>query len=69
MQAYDNLVELARLCLEQSRKANNQSVSAELMYLAKGHQLRAAAMDNGALPDNGEAATSTTVKREPRRSH
>jgi hypothetical protein len=54
MQTYDNLVELARLCLEQSRKAKNPSVSAEFMHLAKGYQMRAATMDKGKLPDIGE---------------
>jgi hypothetical protein len=54
MQTYDNLVELARLCLEQARKAKNPLVSAEFMHLAKGYQIRAAAMDKGKLPDIGE---------------
>jgi hypothetical protein len=51
---YNELVELARICLKQAREAKNLSVSAELMHLAKGCQIRAASMDNGNLPDIGE---------------
>jgi hypothetical protein len=54
MQSYDELVELARICLKQAREAKNPSVSAELRQLAKGYQIRAASMDNGKLPDIGE---------------
>ncbi len=54
MQTYDDLVELARICLKQSRESKNPFVSAELRHVAKGYQLRAAAMNNGKLPDIGE---------------
>jgi hypothetical protein len=54
MQSYDVLVEMARICLKQAREAKNPSVSAELMHLARGYQMRAASMDNGRLPDIGE---------------
>ena len=54
MQSYDELVELARICLKQAREAKNLSVSAELMHLARRYQMRAASMDNGKLPDIGE---------------
>jgi hypothetical protein len=54
MQSYDELVELARICLKQAREAKIPSVSAELRHLAKGYQIRAASMDNGNLPDIGE---------------
>jgi hypothetical protein len=54
MQIYDDLVELARICLKQAREAKTPSVSAELRHLAKGYQVRAALMDNGRLPDIGE---------------
>jgi hypothetical protein len=53
-QTYDDLVELARICLKQSREAKNPFVSEELRHVAKGYQLRAAAMNNGKLPDIGE---------------
>ena len=54
MQTYDDLVELARICLKQSREAKNPFVSEELRHVAKGYQLRAAAMNSGKLPDIGE---------------
>jgi len=57
MQTYDNLVELARLCLKQAHEAKNSFVSAEFKHLAKGYQMRAASMNNGKLPDIGEDET------------
>jgi hypothetical protein len=54
MQSYNELVELARICLKQAREAKNPSVSTELRHLAKGYQVRAASMDHGRLPDIGE---------------
>jgi hypothetical protein len=54
MQTYDDLVEIARVCLKQARAAKNPSVSAEFMRLAKGYQMRAASMVGGKLPDIGE---------------
>jgi hypothetical protein len=54
MQTYDDLVEIARVCLKQARAAENPSVSAEFMRLAKGYQMRAASMVGGTLPDIGE---------------
>jgi hypothetical protein len=56
MQTRDDLVELARACLKQARESKNPVVVAELTHLAKGYQIRAAAMDNGKLPDIGEQA-------------
>ena len=56
MQTRDDLVELARACLKQARESKNPVVVAELTHLAKGYQIRAAAMDNGRLPDIGEHA-------------
>jgi hypothetical protein len=56
MQTRDDLVELARACLKQARESKNPVVVAELTHLAKGYQVRAAAMDNGKLPDIGEQA-------------
>jgi hypothetical protein len=54
MLTYENLVELARLCLKQARKSKNPLVSAEFTHLARGYQIRAATMDKGKLPDIGE---------------
>jgi hypothetical protein len=54
MRSYDDLVELARICLRQAREAKDPSVRAELRQLAKGYQIRAASMGDGRLPDIGE---------------
>jgi hypothetical protein len=56
MRTREELVELARAFLKQARASKNPVVVAELTLLAKGYQLRAASMDNGKLPDIGEAA-------------
>jgi len=54
MQTYDDLVEMARICFKQAREAKNPSVISELRHVAKGYQVRAAAMDNGRFPSIGE---------------
>jgi hypothetical protein len=54
MRSYDELLELARICVKQARKVKNPSVGAELRQLARGYQIRAASMNNGRLPDIGE---------------
>jgi hypothetical protein len=58
MQTYEDLVELAPICLKQAHDAKNSSVSAEFMHLAKGYQMRAASMVSGKLPDIGEDEAS-----------
>jgi hypothetical protein len=40
MQANEDLVELARICLKQAREAKSGFVSAELRHAAKGYQVR-----------------------------
>jgi hypothetical protein len=60
MDTYGDLVELARICLKQARKAENASVSAELRNMAKGYQVRAATLDHGRLPDIGEGPHQST---------
>ena len=57
MQTREDLVELARACLEQARVSEKPAVVAELTHLAKGYQMRAASMDNGKVPDIGEQVT------------
>jgi len=39
---YDDLVELARICLMQARRPENKSVAAELRLMAGQYQQRAA---------------------------
>ena len=60
MQAYEDLVELARICLMQAREAKSGLVSAELRHMARGYQVRAATMNNGRLPDIGETTAVCT---------
>jgi hypothetical protein len=54
MISYDDLVELARICIKQARDATRPTIAAELRLVARGYQLRAAAMKHGELPDIGE---------------
>jgi len=54
MQIYDDLVELARICLKQAREAKNPFVSAELKHLPKEVSAASGIKDNGKLPDIGE---------------
>jgi hypothetical protein len=58
MQTYNDLVELARICLKQSREAKSAFVSAELAHVAKGYQVRAT-MNHGRFPDIGDEAAAS----------
>jgi hypothetical protein len=53
MRSYDDLVNLARICIKQAQEATDPPVSAELRLLAKEYQQRAAELDRGKLPDIG----------------
>lgn len=48
--AYDELVELARICLRQSRLAQTNGLAPELLRMAQEYQLKAAKLDSGKLP-------------------
>jgi hypothetical protein len=54
MQTYDELVQLARICLRQAKEMTNPSVSTELTRMAKHYQRQAAELGGGKLPDIGE---------------
>jgi hypothetical protein len=54
MISYEDLVEIARICLEQARKAERAAVKNELEHIARGYQMRAASMRRGQIPDIGE---------------
>jgi hypothetical protein len=54
MPTYDELVKLARMCLQQAGETISPIVSAELRRRAKEYQRRAAELDDGKLPDIGE---------------
>ncbi len=50
MQTYNDLVQLARICFRQAKRASREEVAAELMRMAKEYQQRAAKFDGGVLP-------------------
>jgi hypothetical protein len=47
MRFYSDLVELARICIEQARKAKNKTVAAELRRMADEYQRRAGELRTG----------------------
>jgi len=53
MQTYEDLVELASICLRQARAAKSRAVAAELRRMAKEYQKRAAELAPGKLRDMG----------------
>jgi hypothetical protein len=50
----DDLVEIARIYLEQARKSERPAVKSELEHIARGYQMRAASMRHGEIPDIGD---------------
>jgi len=48
MPTYDDLVELAEICLRQAHAAKSRAVAAELRRMAKEYQKRAAELNLGA---------------------
>jgi hypothetical protein len=54
MPTYNDLVELARICLRQARLTANPAVADELRQMAKDYQRRAAVLNGGRRPDIGE---------------
>jgi hypothetical protein len=53
MQSYSAIVELARICAEQANFTRDREVARELWRMALEYQYKAAALDNGKLPDIG----------------
>ena len=47
MSTYDDLVELAEICLRQARAAKSRAVAAELRRTAKEYQKRAVELNSG----------------------
>jgi hypothetical protein len=47
-------VELARMCMHQARAASTREVGQELHRMAKEYRRRAAALDDGSMPDIGD---------------
>lgn len=56
MRTYEDLAELARICMRQARETKSRAVAAELRRMAKDYQRRAADLEGGKLPDSGERA-------------
>jgi hypothetical protein len=50
MQSYDDLIELARICVEQARAARNREVAAELRRMGREYHERAAKLNGGTAP-------------------
>jgi hypothetical protein len=51
--AYDELVELARICWRQARVAQTNGLAPELLRMAHEYQQKAAKLDRGKLPEIG----------------
>ena len=62
MQTYSGLVELARICASQAHFTKDREVARELWRMALEYQHKAAALDNGKLPDVG--LPTTVAKRK-----
>ena len=54
MQEFQDLVDLARICLKQALAATRPEVAAELHKLASEYQSRATKLNNGLAPSIGE---------------
>ena len=53
MPTYEDLVELADVCLRQARLAKSRAVAAELRRMAKEYKKRASELDRATLADAG----------------
>jgi hypothetical protein len=51
MPSYNDLMELARICLRQARQTASPAVADELQQMARDYQRRAAALNGGTPPD------------------
>jgi hypothetical protein len=68
--SYDDLIELARLCLTRAAATTSPPAAAELWRLATEYQARAAALGGGRLPDiaaaHGSAAQAAPALQQQR---
>jgi hypothetical protein len=55
MQTCEQLLLLARACLEQTRVSKSLDVANEFRQMARDYRQRAAELNDGKLPDIGEA--------------
>jgi hypothetical protein len=58
--SYDDLIELARLCLKQAAATSNPTAAAELRRMASEYQTRAQASDGGRRMSDSPAAFKTS---------
>jgi hypothetical protein len=52
---YNEYIAMARLCAKNSRTAQTKDVAAQLWKMAREYQEKAGKLDNGKLPDIGNA--------------
>jgi hypothetical protein len=64
--SYDDLIELARLCLKQAASTSNPAAAAELRHMASEYQARAEALANEApVPNTAAAFESSSQSAQP----
>jgi hypothetical protein len=64
--SYDDLIELARLCLKQAASTSNATAAAELRRMASEYQARAQALaDEPHMPDIAAAFESSPQGAQP----
>jgi hypothetical protein len=64
--SYDDLIELARLCLKQAAATSHPATAARLRLMADEYQARAQALaDEPRLPDTAAAVESTPQGAQP----
>jgi hypothetical protein len=61
MHTYNDLVEVARLCLLEARKCVTKEAAEELRQIAKEYQAKAAELNGGELPNIGEPPLESPV--------
>jgi hypothetical protein len=54
MQTYEELVELARICVRNARTTTDNEVAAELWKMAREYKEKAARLNGGRVPSLGE---------------
>lgn len=54
MQMYNDLIELAQICLKQARAATSSEVAAELRRMAREYRERAAKLNGGSMREIGK---------------
>jgi hypothetical protein len=63
--SYDDLVELARLCLRQAAATSNPAAAAELRRMASEYEQRAAALDEARAPPDVAAIPEPSSQAQP----